>query len=278
MSLYRKYRGTAHSYCNLIYKIPKEIPVVFHNGSTNDYHFIIKQLARKFKGNFECLRENTEKYITFSVPIKKEHDNGKTITYKLKFNDSYRFMQDSLSNLVDNLSGIDNKEPKNKFVDTMRSMTDSLSQSIDKVSKIDKKISQNKFIDNMRSMIFSLTQSTDKVSEIDRKISQIDKKGPDNTFTDRMRSMIDSLSQSINKISEIDNDISQIDNKFASNMRSMISSLSSSINEISQINKKISQDELIKKSPNTYLLCNKDLNKSELLLRKGVYCYEYMDS
>ena len=71
-----KYRGAAHNKCNLRYKIPKEIPVVFHNGSTYDYHFIIKQLAREFKGNFECLGENAEKYITFSVPIKKEHDNN----------------------------------------------------------------------------------------------------------------------------------------------------------------------------------------------------------
>ena len=50
------------------------------------------------------LRENTEKYITFSVPLKKENDNGEIITYKLKFIDSYRFMQTSLSDLVDNLS------------------------------------------------------------------------------------------------------------------------------------------------------------------------------
>ena len=126
-----KYRGAAHGNCNLNYKIPKEIPVVFHNGSTYDYNFIIKQLARKFKGNFDCLGENTEKYITFSAPIKKEHDNSKTTTYKLKFIDSYRFMQDSLSNLVDNLSEINNKKPKNKFTDSMRSMTDSFSQSID---------------------------------------------------------------------------------------------------------------------------------------------------
>ena len=37
-----KYRGAAHDICNLRYKIPKEIPVVFHNGSTYDYRFIIK--------------------------------------------------------------------------------------------------------------------------------------------------------------------------------------------------------------------------------------------
>ena len=67
-----KYRGAAHDICNLRYEIPKEIPVVFHNGSTYDYHFIIKELAEEFEEEFECLGENTEKYITFSVPIKKE--------------------------------------------------------------------------------------------------------------------------------------------------------------------------------------------------------------
>ena len=35
-----KYRGAAHSVCNLRYKISKKIPVVFHNGSAYDYHFI----------------------------------------------------------------------------------------------------------------------------------------------------------------------------------------------------------------------------------------------
>ena len=53
-----------------------------------------------------------EKYITFSVPIKKEcnnnNNNNKTITYKLKFIDRFRFMPTSLSELVDNTSGIFN--------------------------------------------------------------------------------------------------------------------------------------------------------------------------
>ena len=42
---------------------------MFHNGSTYDYHFIIKQLAKEFKGNIESLGDNTEKYITFCAPI-----------------------------------------------------------------------------------------------------------------------------------------------------------------------------------------------------------------
>ena len=100
-----KYRGAAHNICNLKYKIPKEIPVVFHNGSTYDYHFIIKELVKEFDGNFECLRENTEKYITFSAPIKKKIENKDIeITYKIKFIDSFRFMATSLSKLVDSLT------------------------------------------------------------------------------------------------------------------------------------------------------------------------------
>ena len=87
------------------YKVLKEIPVVFHNGSTYDYHFIINELVKEFKGNFECLGENTEKYITFLVPIKKKIENKVLeITYKIKFIDSYRFMSSLLSKLVDNLS------------------------------------------------------------------------------------------------------------------------------------------------------------------------------
>ena len=93
-----KYRGAAHNTCNLKYKIPKNIPVIFHNGSTYDYHFIIKELVREFEGNFECLGENTEKYITFSVPIKKRIENkNMDIVYKIKFIDNFRFMATSLS-------------------------------------------------------------------------------------------------------------------------------------------------------------------------------------
>ena len=65
-----KYRGAAHNTCNLRYNT-----------------------------------ENTEKCITFSVPIKKRIENKNIdITYKIKFIDSFRFMATSLSKLVDNLT------------------------------------------------------------------------------------------------------------------------------------------------------------------------------
>ena len=70
-------------------------------------------MTGEFEREFECLGENREKYITFSVPIKKritkEDKNGNDkitkISYKTKFIDSYTFTSTSLSNLVSDLSG-----------------------------------------------------------------------------------------------------------------------------------------------------------------------------
>ena len=69
----KTFRGTAHSNYNLNDKVPKDIPIIVHNAS----HFITNQLAEEFKGELNCIGENMENYIAFSVPIKKEGDNGK---------------------------------------------------------------------------------------------------------------------------------------------------------------------------------------------------------
>ena len=74
-----KFRGAAHGKCNLNYKVLKDIPIIIHNASY-DTHFIINKLGEKFKGELDCIGEDTEKYITFSTPIKKKCDDGKTIT------------------------------------------------------------------------------------------------------------------------------------------------------------------------------------------------------
>ena len=95
---------------------------MFHNGSTYDYHFIRKELAEEFEGEFECLGENIKKYITFSIPIKKEiikkdkdgKDKITKISHKIKFIDSFRFMSTSLSNVFNNLSeGVHNSKCTN---------------------------------------------------------------------------------------------------------------------------------------------------------------------
>ena len=91
--------------------MPKKIPIVFYNGSSYDYHFIIKELAKEFKKQFTCLGENTEKYMTFTILIEKEVTKiakigekiTKNISYILQFIDSARFMASSLSSLVNNL-------------------------------------------------------------------------------------------------------------------------------------------------------------------------------
>ena len=85
---------------------------IFPNGSNYDYHFIIEKLANEFEELFECLGENKEKYIYFSVIIKKEikkndkdgNESAETVSYKIKFIDSMRFIGTSLSKLVDNLT------------------------------------------------------------------------------------------------------------------------------------------------------------------------------
>ena len=179
-----KFRGAAHSICNLNYKVPQEIPVKIHNGSKYDYHFIIKELAEEFKGEFECLGEKTEKYISFSVPIKKEHDNDKTITYKIKFVDTCRFMPSKLSNLVDNLSEINNQDCK---------------------TCIEKK--------NIKSQCEFIGFKNNRLNY-------------------RCKEFNGTSTKSVN--------------------------------------------DLIKKFPRMYKFCNGNLNKFVLLLRKGVYPYEYM--
>ena len=55
-----KYRGTAHSICNLRFNLLSKISLVFHKDSNYEYHFTIKELANEFEGQFERL-EKTQK-------------------------------------------------------------------------------------------------------------------------------------------------------------------------------------------------------------------------
>ena len=99
-----QYRGAAHSECNLKYSVIKEIAVIAHNASSYDVHFIIRDLAEEFNGHINVIAENIDKYISFKVPIKKQIEEKKFATFKLKYIDSMRFMKASLSKLVYNLS------------------------------------------------------------------------------------------------------------------------------------------------------------------------------
>ena len=77
----------------------KDISTIIHH-ATYDTHFIMNQLAEEFKGELDCIGENMEKYITFSTPIKKKCDDGKTITHRLRHIDSSDLWQLHYQNLL----------------------------------------------------------------------------------------------------------------------------------------------------------------------------------
>ncbi|EZA47751.1 hypothetical protein X777_15518, partial [Ooceraea biroi] len=103
-----RYRGPAHSNCNLNYKDSFCIPIVFHNLSGYDAHFIIKELVSNFEGTIELLPINKEKYISFTKNVEEKinRKNSRDRNIKLRFIDSLRFLDSSL----DKLSSFLNKD------------------------------------------------------------------------------------------------------------------------------------------------------------------------
>ena len=67
-----KYRGAAHEICNLKYKEPSFIPVVFHNLSGYDAHLFIKELGVS-SGEINCIANTEEKYISLTKKILMEY-------------------------------------------------------------------------------------------------------------------------------------------------------------------------------------------------------------
>ena len=101
------YRGPTHLLCNLRYKIPSYIPVVFHNLSGYDAHLFIRELGVHTSG-MGVIAKNKQDYISFSIkaPVEKYIDkNGeeKDKLIELRFIDSFKFMSSSLDSLTKNL-------------------------------------------------------------------------------------------------------------------------------------------------------------------------------
>ena len=125
-----RFRGAAHSLCNLKYKKPEFIPVVFHNLSGYDSHLFIKNLGFT-EGDINCIPNNEEKYISFSKNIEvgsyiNKEGETKPINYKIRFIDSFKFMSTSLDSLVNNL-------PEEAFTNLKKYYTD------DKLSLVKRK-------------------------------------------------------------------------------------------------------------------------------------------
>ena len=83
----------------------KKNPIIFHNGSSYDYYFIIKELAEELKKPIHFFTINYWKIQTFTVTIKNKvtriDKKGEEITIKYMLHIIYYC---SLSNLVNNLS------------------------------------------------------------------------------------------------------------------------------------------------------------------------------
>ncbi len=111
-----RYRGAAHNDCNLNFKIPKHIPVLFHNLAGYDAHLFIKNLGVS-SGKIGCIPNNEEKYISFKKDIKVDdykNKDGKIINIyrEIRFIDSFKFMSSKLEKLVDNLENDNFKNMK----------------------------------------------------------------------------------------------------------------------------------------------------------------------
>ena len=97
-----KYRGSAHTDCNLSYRLTNNIYVIFHNLRGYDSHLIMQEIG-KFKNNINVIPNNMEKYMAFMIDR------------NLIFIDSFQFMNQSLSDLADDL-------PKDSFYHTKKEL------------------------------------------------------------------------------------------------------------------------------------------------------------
>ena len=95
-----KFRGAAHSSCNLKYRWSKlnplgkygfKIPVIFHNLHGYDSHLLMEAFGKYKNRILSCVATNCEKFVTFA-------------TGSLTFIDSFQFMPSSLERLVQNLA------------------------------------------------------------------------------------------------------------------------------------------------------------------------------
>ena len=92
-----KYRGAAHNECNSKLKIPKKLPIIFHNLEGYDGHIIFKELNNFDNIDIQAISKTIEKYMSI------------IINRNIIFLDSLQFGTSSLDNLASNLNNEDFK-------------------------------------------------------------------------------------------------------------------------------------------------------------------------
>ena len=99
-----KYRGSAHQDCNVNFKITEKIPVIFHNLRGYDSHFIIQNIGEIVKKNtYKNKNGEGKQYSIDAIPNNMEQYMAFMLGKNLTFIDSFQFMSQSLSSLVNNL-------------------------------------------------------------------------------------------------------------------------------------------------------------------------------
>ena len=111
-----KYRGAACDKCNLRMRVPKFVPILFHNLEGYDSHLFVKSLGLE-EGDIKCIPKTDEKYISFSKNIPMESEKEKVICLEKRFLDSLKFTLKSLDALVktlgkDQFGTLTNQMPK----------------------------------------------------------------------------------------------------------------------------------------------------------------------
>ena len=87
-----KYRGAAHSQRNLKLKIPKKLPIIFHNLEGYDGHIIFKELNNFDNIDIQVIPKTSEKYMSIIV------------NRNIVFLDSNRFYKGKLDNYASPLN------------------------------------------------------------------------------------------------------------------------------------------------------------------------------
>ena len=98
-----KYGGTAHSQCHLKLKIPKKLPIIFHNLKGYDGHLIFKELNNFNNIDIQIIPKTSEKYMSM------------IINRSIIFLDSLQFCKESLDRLASNLNNEDFKHLMTEF-------------------------------------------------------------------------------------------------------------------------------------------------------------------
>lgn len=120
-----KFRGSAHNHCNLNYQESRHVPVVFHNLSRYDAHFIIEKLAGCCEGDISAIPLNDELYISFTkIFPSNKLDFQKFIRFR--FIDSFRFMPSSLDYLASLIPSEKKKILHNNFQNSAMSSLGSI--------------------------------------------------------------------------------------------------------------------------------------------------------